>query len=70
MRTRMRLQMRARNQLSCFVCGKGATAAYNRPKSLHKTKRVVYPNLVTFGGAKICTRCLRSLRPRQAKVAA
>ncbi len=49
----------------CVVCGKGPTASFNRPKSLHKTKRVVYPNLVTFGEGKICTRCLRSLRPRQ-----
>lgn len=32
----------------CFLCGKGPTSSYNRPHSLHKTKRVVKPNLQKF----------------------
>ena len=58
--------MPIRRAANCFACGKGPTASYNRPKSLHKTKRVVYPNLARFGQVMICTRCLKSLRPRQA----
>lgn len=54
--------MKTRFNEACIACGKGPAASYNRPKSLHKTKRVVYPNLVKFGDAKICTRCLKSLR--------
>lgn len=46
----------------CGICGKRPVASYNRPKSLHKTKRVVYPNLVRFGDGYLCTRCLKSLR--------
>lgn len=32
----------------CFLCGKGPKSAFNRPHSLHKTKRVVKPNLQKF----------------------
>ncbi|HLB32458.1 MAG TPA: bL28 family ribosomal protein [Patescibacteria group bacterium] len=45
---------------SCAVCGKTATSAYNRPHSLHKTKRTVKPNLQPYMGLLICTRCLRT----------
>ena len=62
--------MRPRTNEFCLVCGKTAVASYNRPKSLHKTKRVVYPNLVTFGDGKICTRCLKSLRLQETQATA
>ncbi|MBI2263500.1 50S ribosomal protein L28 [Candidatus Berkelbacteria bacterium] len=45
----------------CQICGRRPRASYNRPKSLHKTKRMVYPNLQKWGGKLICTRCLRTL---------
>lgn len=55
----------------CAHCGKGAVIGYNRPHSLHKTKRVVKPNLQYFRnpigvsavGARtlMCTRCMRTL---------
>lgn len=50
----------------CFVCEKKPVSAFNSPRSLHKTKRIIYPNLVNFGKDKLCTRCLRSLKPKKA----
>ena len=58
--------MKSRKEQHCALCGKHNVASYNRPKSLHKTKRVLKPNLLTFGDAKICTRCLKTLRTRVA----
>jgi len=46
----------------CMMCGKTATSAYNRPHSLHKTKRTVKPNLQLVNGMFVCTRCLRTLK--------
>jgi len=44
----------------CDICGKGPVASVNRPHSLHKTKRVVRPNLQKYNGLIVCTRCLRT----------
>ena len=46
----------------CMLCGKGPHAAQNVPKSMHKTKRVVQPNIQKIGGIAMCTRCMRTLR--------
>jgi len=45
----------------CSVCGKREQSAYNRPNSLHKTKRKVYPNLQKKDGELVCVKCIRSL---------
>lgn len=44
---------------SCCVCGKTSQSAYNRPNSLHKTKRKVHPNLQKNNGKLVCTKCLK-----------
>lgn len=50
----------------CAFCHKGDSVGYNRPHSLHKTKRVVKPNLQSYSdpasGLKFiaCTRCIRT----------
>ena len=55
-------------QTICAACGKGTTIGFNRPNSLHKTKRVIKPNLQGYTdpetGFKVllCTRCIRTLR--------
>ncbi|NCN24983.1 50S ribosomal protein L28 [Candidatus Berkelbacteria bacterium] len=52
----------------CKICFKGDSVSFNRPKSLHRTKRVVRPNLQKYTalGATtsqlVCTRCARTLR--------
>lgn len=57
----MRLkQVNLDKQQQCQICGKGDSVAYNRPNSLHKTKRVVKPNLQQYNGMLICTRCLKN----------
>ncbi len=49
-------------QASCIDCGKGPTSGNNRPRSLHKTKRIVFPNLVVVKNDLVCTRCLKTRR--------
>jgi ribosomal protein L28 len=44
----------------CQVCGKGPVAAYNKPHSMTRTKRVVKPNTQQVQGLTVCTRCMRT----------
>lgn len=46
----------------CMLCGKGPVASLNRPHSLHKTKRIIKPNVQSFGGLMVCTACIRTLK--------
>lgn len=58
---RTKVQKNLFNQMStCSVCAKAPTSSYNRPNSLHKTKRLVLPNLQVVDGQLICTRCLKT----------
>jgi len=56
----------------CVVCGKHAMMHNNRPRSLHKTKRVVFANLIKHkveGDPRtmyICARCRRTERQQVA----
>jgi ribosomal protein L28 len=50
----------ANNQDECAICGKGTTMGNNKPHSIHKTKRIIKPNLQKIQGALICTRCIRT----------
>jgi len=45
---------------SCSVCGKTDSVGYNRPHSLHKTKKIIKPNLQKKAGKIICTGCIRN----------
>ena len=45
----------------CPVCQKRVQIGLNRPHSLHRTKKLVKPNIQKFQGKSICTRCLRTL---------
>lgn len=51
----------------CATCQKGDTIGYNKPKSLHRTKKVVKPNLQKYTDPQtkqkfiLCTRCIRTL---------
>lgn len=45
---------------TCEICGKGTTSAYNRPNSLHRTKRKIHPNLQKKNNKLICTNCLKN----------
>jgi len=45
----------------CQICGKHPVSGYNRPHSLHHTKKLVKPNLQKSNHRKICTACLRTL---------
>ncbi len=44
----------------CEICGKTTTSSYNRPNSLHHTKRKIYPNLQKKNNKLICTKCLKT----------
>lgn len=45
----------------CRGCGRNAQVAYNRPHSLHRTKRLVRLNLQKVHGVRMCTRCQRTV---------
>ncbi|PIS06660.1 50S ribosomal protein L28 [Candidatus Berkelbacteria bacterium CG06_land_8_20_14_3_00_43_10] len=51
----------------CALCHKGSVVGTNKPHSLHKTTRVVNPNLQTYTDPntkvriRMCTRCMRTL---------
>ncbi|TSC93189.1 MAG: hypothetical protein CEN89_199 [Candidatus Berkelbacteria bacterium Licking1014_7] len=53
----------------CAICNKGSVIGYNRPKSLHRTKKVVNPNLqkMKFDGkiqSLVCTGCMRTMKKK------
>lgn len=50
-----------RKTLFCQLCGKSTGLGYNRPKSLHRTKRLIHPNIQLWNGLAICNRCRRTL---------
>ena len=58
----------------CEICGKGVSSGNNVPKSKHKTKRTVAPNLQSVRAVvnktpmrlRVCTRCLRSGKVQRA----
>lgn len=45
---------------ACSVCKKTNSKAWNRPKSLHCTRRTIKPNLQKKDNTLVCTRCLRT----------
>lgn len=52
----------------CYLCGKGDTMSLNRPNSLHKTKRVVKPNLQKKNGLTFCQNCFRTLKKKNISI--
>ena len=50
----------------CLLCGKGPAAGNRVPKSQHKTKRLIQPNIQKVNGIRMCTRCLRTIKQASA----
>ncbi|HLB95435.1 MAG TPA: bL28 family ribosomal protein [Patescibacteria group bacterium] len=50
--------------ITCEICFKKIQVGFNRPHSLHRTKRLIKPNIQKNLGRKICTRCLRTLNKK------
>ena len=46
----------------CMLCTKGPSSGNNVPKSQHKTKRMIQPNIQKVSGVHMCTRCMRTLK--------
>ena len=61
---------RKENMTKCEICGKGPQTGFNRPHSLHRTKRLFKPNIQKVGvmvkGVKVsmrlCTDCISRLK--------
>lgn len=51
-------------QAHCANCGRMATTGFNRPHSLHRTKRIIKINLQRHLGQLVCTRCWRNMRKK------
>jgi len=47
-----------------MICGKTPVGANNVPNSMHKTRRMVKPNIQKIEGVKVCTRCIRTLKQK------
>jgi ribosomal protein L28 len=45
----------------CQISGVSSRVGYNRPKSLHKTKRLIHPNIQKWHGLLITNRVRRTL---------
>lgn len=58
------IQLRHFSREVCAMCGKGDVMGSHRPHSLHKTKRVVKPNLQTKWGYRFCQNCFRTLKKK------
>lgn len=50
-----------KNNQKCEICGKTVTKANNRPHSLHKTRKTIYPNLQKHNNKIVCARCLKKI---------
>lgn len=50
-----------KNLKTCDICGKHARMGNNRPHSLHRTIRIILPNIQKVNGQMICTRCLKTM---------
>lgn len=54
----------------CMLCAKATVMGINKPHSQKRTKRLVKPNIQSYFGLPVCTRCLRALKAeKQAQVA-
>lgn len=62
------IQTRHKSEKFCYLCGKGDTMSLNRPHSLHKTKRVVKPNLQKKWGLTFCQNCFRTLKKNKVEI--
>lgn len=60
-----------RRNVGCAACGRIAAIGYNRPKSLHRTKRLFKINLqyhqIKGQRLLVCTRCWKKLRQENQK---
>lgn len=52
----------------CEICGKAPMSGFNKPHSLHKTKRVVKPNIQKLGGLYVCTRCQKTITKKHSSI--
>ncbi len=57
-----KVELKHKSTKQCLVCGKGDTMSFNRPHSLHKTKRVVKPNFQKKWGLELCQNCFRTVK--------
>ncbi len=58
---------RTQNGPFCMVCGKSAVMGINKPHSQKRTKRLVKPNIQSYFGLMVCSRCLRTLKTKTEK---
>lgn len=54
--------------VSCMICAKGNVMGINKPHSQKRTKRLIKPNVQSHYGLLVCTRCLRTIKTKQAEM--
>ena len=55
---------------TCMLTGKRPSAGNNKPKSVHKTRRVFKPNVQKFRGLKVSTHAIRIIKRAEAMMQA
>lgn len=51
----------------CALCGKHTVMGVNKPHSQQRTKRTLKPNIQSYFGLPLCTRCLRTIKTEQSQ---
>lgn len=51
----------------CVLCDKSAVMSINKPHSQKRTKRLLKPNIQSYYGVPLCSRCLRTMKTMQQK---
>lgn len=53
----------------CALTGKRPHAGNNVPHSVHKTRRMIKPNIQKFRGVKLSTRAIRTIKRMERELA-
>ncbi len=61
----MKITLGQKKYNQCSICEKTIASGYNKPHSLHRTKKIISPNIQKVKGLKACTRCLRTQIKKQ-----
>lgn len=56
----MKTKSRLKRPSQCQICQKKPVMGYNHPHSVHRTKKIIKPNIQKVKGLFLCARCLRT----------
>lgn len=54
--------------MKCENCGKGIMYGHNVSHAKNRTRRIFKPNLHSFKGMRLCTKCLRKIKNQKLNI--